>query len=247
MFHNNNFIFNRFIFSKRHYTDSRKGSPFNYLAYMVKGESKIISDRKTIYIKAGDMFFIPENLSYQSHWSGEEIEFLSFGFHTLHTNENINFDLQVIPCTKSTVKKIIDIPTQNENVSCRAISMFYYVMADLMPDIKCRTENKGKTVMANIKKCIRKYPHSSMSEIAGMCSISEPYLYMLFKKEENITPNEYRQKILCEMAVELLVTTDKKIEEISEMLSFSTSSYFRKVLKKHTGKTPSEIKKSRIF
>jgi transcriptional regulator GlxA family with amidase domain len=45
------------------------------------------------------------------------------------------------------------------------------------------------------------------------------------------------------MGVELLLTTNKKIEEISEMTGFSSGSYFRKVLKKHLGYTPREIRK----
>ena len=49
------------------------------------------------------------------------------------------------------------------------------------------------------------------------------------------------------MGIDLLVTTDKKIEEIADMLNFSSGSYFRKVLKKHTGCTPREIRKSRAF
>jgi len=80
-----------------------------------------------------------------------------------------------------------------------------------------------------------------------MCMISEPYLYTLFKKVTHITPNDYKQKILCEMGIELLLTTDKKIEEITTILKFSSSSYFRKVLKKHTGLTPREIKKTKSF
>ena len=58
-----------------------------------------------------------------------------------------------------------------------------------------------------------------------------------------MTPNEYRQIRLCEIGIELLSTTDKKVEEICNILHFSSSSYFRKILKKYTGCTPSEIRK----
>ena len=75
-----------------------------------------------------------------------------------------------------------------------------------------------------------------------MCSLSEPHLYYLFKKAGEVTPNEYRQKSLCDRAVELLITTDNSVEAISDMLGFSSSSYFRKILKKHTGKSPREIR-----
>jgi len=49
--------------------------------------------------------------------------------------------------------------------------------------------------------------------------------------------------VLCKKSIDLLQTTDLPIEEISGMMGFSSSSYFRKVLKEHTGKTPHEIRK----
>ena len=58
------------------------------------------------------------------------------------------------------------------------------------------------------------------------------------------TPNTQRQIILCERAVELLTTTDRPIEEISTALGFSSSAYFRKVMREHTGMTPREIRKN---
>ena len=83
----------------------------------------------------------------------------------------------------------------------------------------------------------------SIPQAAEACFVSESYLYYTFKKNLKIRPNDYRQKVLCEKAVSLLKTTDKKIDEIADCLDFSSASYLRKVLKKHIGKTPREIRK----
>ena len=72
-------------------------------------------------------------------------------------------------------------------------------------------------------------------------------MYEIFKKATGITPNDYKQKVLCDEGIELLLTTNKKVEEIASLTNFSSSSYFRKVLKKHTGSTPREIRKNRGF
>mgnify|MGYP005606256341 CR=1 FL=1 len=37
VFSSDNFNFYRIAFEKYHYTDNRKGSPMNYIAYMLKG------------------------------------------------------------------------------------------------------------------------------------------------------------------------------------------------------------------
>ena len=240
------FVFLNITFNKYHYTDNRKGSPLNYLAYMKQGEAKIVSENKTIRISAGDIFYIPKNLGYQSYWYGnDKIDFLSFGFQKLNTKENTKFDLQIIHNNK-TANKLMKIPT-NGNVNCKALSRFYDVMSELIPTLKSSDESNEEILVERIKYCIRSHPHCSLPEIASMCMISEPYLYALFKKIEHITPNDYRQKVLCDIGIELLLTTDKKIEEITNVLNFSSSSYFRKVLKKHTGYTPREIRKSSGF
>ena len=240
---NDNFVFNNYIFTHRHYTDNRKGSPRNYLAYMIKGQVKIVSDSKTMLINEGDVFYIPKNLSYQSYWYGEgEINFLSFGFLSLNTNENLKFELQVVPCEKQIIEKILAIPTQGKNVNCKTLSLFYDVMSAINPNLKYQSESKDEIIVEKIEHCIQKNPHCSIAEVASMCMISEPYLYTLFKKVTHITPNDYKQKILCEMGIELLLTTDKKIEEITTILKFSSSSYFRKVFFKHMGMTPREAR-----
>ncbi|MBE6762725.1 MAG: AraC family transcriptional regulator, partial [Ruminococcaceae bacterium] len=61
------------------------------------------------------------------------------------------------------------------------------------------------------------------------------------------TPNQFRNEILCEKAISLLTTTNKSVQEISDTLNFSSTSYFRKILKAHTGKTPLEIRKKSDF
>lgn len=243
-----NFNFMRISLSTYHYTDNRQGSPKYFLARMLKGHARIVSEQGTIHIRQGDVFCIPKDLPYQSYWYGEEeIEFLSFGFLELNLWENLNFALQVVPCEAALVEKIMEIPLVGNRVDCRALSIFYDVMAQVLPLLKTGEEDREAGIVRRISACIRENPHLSLAEIARMCSISEPYLYALFRKINRTTPNEFRQKVLCEQGVQLLLTTDRKVEEISRMINFSSASYFRKVLKKHTGFTPREIRKNRVF
>ena len=94
-----NFNFNLLTFHKHKYSDLRGGSPYNYVAYMLKGHSRIVSKDITVEINEGDLFFIPEGLSYQSYWdSPDDIVFLSFGFHYFPEAKSKQFVLQKIEC-----------------------------------------------------------------------------------------------------------------------------------------------------
>lgn len=241
----NKFNFRKLTRNKFHYTDNRSGLPMHFIGYMIKGTAKIVSNDITVLVNEGELFYIPKNLGYQSYWYGDEkIEFLSLGFLDFGINGNTNFKLQTIPADKKIVDKLMEVPIIGINIDCRAISLFYDAMADIIVNMESSFKSRGEMIVEEIKQCVEKNPHASFSQIADMCSVSQPYLYLLFKRNMNITPNEFRQKVLCKMGMELLITTDKKVEEISGILNFSSGSYFRKVLKKHTGKTPREIRKS---
>lgn len=243
-----NFVFTNHKFTNYKYTDNRKGVYLNYVAYMKKGKSRIVSDRKTIHVNEGDIFYIPKRLSYQSYWYGEpEIDFISIGFDNLNIKDKTKFELQLVEKSDELVEKILNIPLSGSDTDCFALSKFYDLMADVLPKLIPDYKTNDEFMIKKIKSCIQKNPFSSISEIANLCSLSEPYVYFLFKNNTNITPNDYKQSVICQMATELLTTTDKTIEEIASVLNFSSSSYFRKIFKKHMGTTPKEVRKNQGF
>ena len=246
LFFSDSFSFSNINLKKKvHYTDARGGCPAYYLAYMIAGHAKIVSDEKTITLKEGDVFYIPKGLPYQSYWysNGHSLNWLSFGFDHLNTAENTNFTLQVIPCPETVVTKIKALPTVGTLVTCKTLSQFYDIMADILPHMQTSSTGKGEQIVNKAKKYIADHPEYNIPEVAKACGISEPHLYNLFRNITDTTPNEYRQQILCQKGIELLYTTDKTVAEISSILNFSSESYFRKVLIKHTGYTPREIRK----
>lgn len=243
-----NFNFCNIKFTKYHHTDCQKGSPYNYIAYMKTGNAKIISDSKTIYVNEGDIFFIPKGLPYQSYWYGnDDIDFLSFGFSELATSVKTKYMLQVIATDNILKEKLFNIPTNECNVDCKALSLFYDAMDCATRHMERDAKSSEDAVTAKVKQCIQNNPNMQISEIARLCNVSQPHLYSSFKKATNSTPNDYKQSVQCRIAIELLTTTDKSIEEISDMANFSSSSYFRKILKKHTGYTPKQIRKNGAF
>ena len=70
MFFSSSYRFISFNFNKYHWTDNRQGSPFHFLAYMEEGRSKIVTETETLTLEAGDLFYIPKTLPYQSFWYG---------------------------------------------------------------------------------------------------------------------------------------------------------------------------------
>ena len=148
----------------------------------------------------------------------------------------------MVNCSQNTKNLLSQIKAGGNEVSCESLCLFYAALSDVLKRLEGRRESSKEIKLDKVKAFIQKEPTLSLGEIAEKCGISTPYLYLLFKENEDTTPNEYKQKVLCQKAEELLTVTDKSVEEISSALGFSSSSYFRKVLKKHLGQTPREIR-----
>lgn len=243
----NTFYFRRYQRHKYHMTDHLKtnGSPGHFVARMIKGSAKLKSRHKTITVSEGDIFYIPNGLKYQSFWYGDadnEILFDSFRFYNFPIPDNYSYTLQTIDCSPSARQLLLDISNEMV-VNCTTVGKLYLFLGEVLDSMEQKTKHYN-----DIAEIALEYMHTytdfRISDVAEHCKVSESTLYGVFKKAYNTTPIEKKQEIFCERAAELLITTDLSVEQISEMLNFSSSSYFRKIFKKHTGKTPLQIRKN---
>ena len=245
-YYEKNYIFRIINFSSYHHTDNRCGAPHHYFAYMIKGESRLVSENTEIYAPEGSFFYIPKGLPYQSYWYGSDnVTFVSLGFEHMPWDDETSFVLQNLSCDAETGEKIIKLGHEKE-LNAEGLSTFFDICAILMSKMKTAAKNTEPQILKRVKNYIEENPFASVSEAAAACYASPSYVYKIFR-DSGSTPNEYRQKVICDAAAELLVSTDKKTEEIAELFNLSSASYLRKLLKKHFGKTPREIRKNSVI
>jgi len=244
------FTFNLFQMRKFHHTNllNNNGSPTNFIAKMLMGSAEIKTAQKTLQISEGDVFFIPKGIRYQSFWYGNEnddITWLSFGFDYFPTKEDVSFALQKIDCNQTSIE-ILDKLSENITANYTSIGLLYQLLGEITPTMESDNESISP-VIKNALEFMKNTEEYSFRDVAKHCNVSLSGLYGIFQKNLGKTPNEIRQGIQCKNAVHLLTTTNLSVEEISSRLHFSSSSYFRKILRKHTGKTPLAIRKEAQF
>lgn len=239
----NSFMFLTLMFDKFHYTDNRTGVQRHYFAHMLSGRCKITTDFETVEINEGDIFYIPNKCSYQSYWYGEpEIKFISLGFLYLPNFDNKTYPVQVIPFNNSAAK-LFQLLSNPEQLSAYDIGVFYTLAGILLPLMSHKTVCRTREIVEQTKNYLLQHPFAKTSDLAKNCAVSEAALYSAFQKSSDITPNQLRNQLLLEKAKDILITTDKPIEHISDFLQFSSASYFRKKFKQYFNMTPKEMRK----
>ena len=82
----------------------------------------------------------------------------------------------------------------------------------------------------------------SVQIISRNANISKSAMYRRFENCFNCTVSEYINEKRVDKAVNLLMSTDMSIEEISCLTGFSSASYFSKIFKKKKGVSPFKYK-----
>lgn len=121
------------------------------------------------------------------------------------------------------------------------------ILFQLMSKFLVAAKIKSKDMDMRINKCLH-YIHENVdknitvSDLADIACITEDHLIRIFRKEIKCTPIKYINLKKIEKAQLLLLTTDMPIRDIAFELSADNISYFNRLFKNHTGKTPSQYR-----
>lgn len=78
--------------------------------------------------------------------------------------------------------------------------------------------------------------------LAEKACVTKPYLIRLFKRDFGVSPLQYVNRKKVERAQLLLLTEDMAVKEVAYRLGFGDHSYFIRLFKKVTGRTPQEYR-----
>jgi len=85
----------------------------------------------------------------------------------------------------------------------------------------------------------------SLKELSQSLNVHPSYLSREFSKYfDDLSFGNYIRKLRIEKAIHLLNESKHSLAEIAYLTGFSDQSHFNRIFKKHTGKNPSEYRKS---
>ena len=86
----------------------------------------------------------------------------------------------------------------------------------------------------------------SLKNISNRCMLDDVYFSHVFKETMHITVSDYINNLRVNLAEDLLLTTDKKISEISNLCGIDDPCYFSRWFKKNTGKLAQSFRKKEV-
>ncbi|MGF6357559.1 YesN/AraC family two-component response regulator [Paenibacillus sp. 4624] len=139
------------------------------------------------------------------------------------------------------IQRLEDLRTDKEIDQCCLEAFFS--LTEKVSQVK---ESQHSKIVTLCKNYIYNHRYSKMTheKIAEHAGISPNYLSILFKKEVGVPVNKYIQQIKIEEAKHMIHFTSTPLSEIGSLLSFTDQSYFTKIFKKHTGRTPKQYQQT---
>jgi AraC-like DNA-binding protein len=169
----------------------------------------------------------------------------------INTNRGIkNSD----PKTYDNKLTLQDFITQNETLTTKSFletqGLLTILFSKFITNYKLKSDiNAADYKMQKIINYINNNLHESITvaELATMCNYSPDHFSKLFNQLYGSGPNKFIQEKRIERSQLLLLTTNDSLQEIAVKVGLDNISYFSRLFKKHTGKTPAYFRKEQVY
>ncbi|QHT61045.1 AraC family transcriptional regulator [Paenibacillus lycopersici] len=230
----------------------------NVIALMIEGKVSYTLNNQTVIAEKGDLLFIPAGTMRASeNADGEHQKFTILFRHTddeslaLHLLGNAQFD-------KCKIRNFEYMKQRFERLHLEAMGkgkFNSYVMTGILSEIiglVARefeqvevTPIKLKLVNALQNYMVAHYREPvHIDQLASLIHRSANYTISIFREVTGISPIQYVHAMRIKEACKLLKNSDLSVTEISNYLGYYDHSYFFRMFKKLTSRSPTDYKHS---
>lgn len=235
-----------------------------YLIHFVqRGQGNYYINGKNYEVHQNQFFFIPPGIPVEYCADAENPwDYLWFGFHganaaTCLEQAGLTLDTPVQTfrlnpvLLSNIIEKIFHIDQTTLPDELDRIGCLYELLAllcdsyqsDQPPDNVQHLLSKKHTVLA-IQYIERSYASTTVSEIADYLGLNRTYLHTLFKREFNLSPQQYLIQYRMHIALEKLSSSEETIQEIAFQIGYQDAVSFFKIFKKQYGISPQHYRET---
>lgn len=231
-----------------------------YLIHIVLNGKGTYKVNNTSYnLTSGDGFLIyPNELIYYEADKDNPWEYIWVGLvgtkvsdylsKTSISKSNPIFTLSKSSNLINTINSIINSTKIDNNKNLKILATLYDFLFELLNEFPTTINNNKNTQQTYLDEALlyiqlNFQDNISIMDIANHLSIDRSYLHRIFKRNLNLSPQEYILNLKLEKASELLSTTSLTIGAISRSVGYNDTMLFSKTFKKYKGCTPSRYRK----
>ena len=224
------------------------------LFYVVKGKEHFFLRNEADAEAGSFLFFRPFERQEHIHMEDEMGEFYYVYFNAPEDFALFGFESSLVYAAKPSVRvrdlfeEIIgELQTKQPAYEMVCVSKLFNIISLLRRKTEKESAAQGRyfdKISFVIQKMNKEYQKSyTLDEYAKMCNMSKFHFLRVFKGTTGTSPLEYRNNIRLDHAKELLLDTNKLVNEIGRSVGFSSDTYFCDAFKAKVGLTPSQFRK----
>lgn len=242
--------------------------PFSELFYVVNGQGTFIAEDTEFPVKKNDMVIINPHVRHtEKSLPGAPLDYIVLGI------EGLSFAFEKIAAARSGESAQAPSGTVNKyNVSktnvCTCLNLMLEEVSRQEEDYETVCQNLLEVLLISMlrsgslsvvpdnsrllnRECtqIKNYLDANYSEtitldsLAALTHMNKYYLAHTFTKYIGLSPINYLLQKRIQEGKSLLESTSYSIAQISDLLGFSSQSYFSQAFRKATGMTPMQYRK----
>ena len=235
--------------------------PYYILHYILEGKGRYYAEDRKYELQAGQGFLIePEKQTFYQADKEEPWTYLWVGFGGSHAQAylkdlGLNSSQLIFQCShaaelKRTVLHMLKNGSVNTVNQFFLESLLYSFFAVLAQDIDVMAAPESNRDNLYIRKAIgyvQNHYSSSIrvTDIANYVCIDRSYLYTLFRKNMNMSPQDYLANYRITRATELLLVSDLPVADIALSCGYRDPLVFAKAFKQKRGISPSQFRKKK--
>lgn len=208
-------------------------------------------DGSVLHAKEGDFVYIPKGATYKAIFFNKtkQIGVVLINFNLIYKENRLNIwdKLFVAYSERNGVLKDLFANLEPENLSVFERKSYFYRILEILrryETVERISESPKYGLIAPAVKYLDECEtmNVSVEELAAMCHVSDGFFRVKFRECFGVSPKEYCLNKRILKAKQLLKTGELNISEVSELLEFSSPSYFCRIFKKKIGEAPQKYK-----
>lgn len=233
--------------------------PQYLIHYIIDGKGSYTVNNKTYNLNKNQGFLIwPNVTTYYEADKNTPWTYMWVGFNGVKAEtylnyanlneENLIFEYSKDDCLKNYISEMLKSREIDYSNELKLEGLLYFFMSKLVETRKDIFHEKSyKSAELYLEKSIEfienNYSNNiKINDIANYIGINRSYLTHIFKKNINMSPQEFLVNLKIDKACTLLQNTDLSIKVVANSVGYSDPLTFSKIFKKINGESPKNYK-----